>query len=63
MRLRDRLKRMHRNDPFELNWFKISPTDTPVLVFSKHIARVISYVLLGTAALITLLIVIASGIY
>jgi len=54
---------MHRNDPFELNWFEINPTDTPVLVFSKHIAKIISYALLGVAALITLLIVIATGIY
>lgn len=63
MRLRDRLVRMHRNDPFELNWFEISPNDTPVLVFSKHIARTISYALLGIAAFFTLLIVIATGIY
>jgi hypothetical protein len=54
---------MHRNDPFELNWFEISPTDTPVLVFSKHIARTVFYALLGVVAIFTLLIVIATGIY
>ena len=63
MRLRDRLKRMHRNDPFELNWFETSPTDAPILVFSKHVAKVVSYALLGVAALITLLIILATGIY
>lgn len=63
MLLRDRLVRMHRNDPFELNWFEISPNDTQVLVFSKHIARTISYALLGIAAFFTLLIVIGTGIY
>ena len=63
MRLRDRLVRMHRNDPFELNWFEISPTDAPVLIFSKNIARTVSYALLGVAAFMTLLIVIATGIY
>jgi len=63
MRLRDRLIRLHRNDPFDLNWFEVSPTDTPVLAYSKHIARTISYALQGVAAIFTELIVIATGIY
>ena len=63
MRLRDRLVRMHRNDPFELNWFQVHPGDSPLLTYSKHFARTVSYALLGFAAFLTLLIVIATGIY
>jgi Zn-dependent alcohol dehydrogenase len=63
MRLRDRLIRMRRDDPFEINWFEVSPTDAPVMVFSKYIARIVSYFLLGIAVFFTILIVIATGIY
>jgi len=63
MRLRDRLIRMHRNDPFELNWFEVTPTDAPILVYSKNIARTVSYSLLALTAFMAILIVIATGIY
>lgn len=63
MRLRDRLVRMHRDDPFELNWFKTEVSDTPVILLSKYIARVVSYTLLGIATFFIILIIIAAGIY
>jgi Zn-dependent alcohol dehydrogenase len=63
VRLRDYLKRSHRPDPFVLNLFEVHAGDGHNMIISKNIARVVSYLFLGVAAFITLLIVIATGIY